>query len=127
MDESFLIELDPNDSRGYLIYLKNRNILFGRMLFQIHGRDNYLYHIIIGEKIYQVRSSDLMDRRLTIIDQFEKENSSGINCPEVLVQTNNFFSQSNRQFHLTINHLECQYGYLALVILLILHEDKQMM
>lgn len=80
--------------------------------------------MVIGEKIYQVRSSDLIDRRLTIIDTFQKEDSTEISYPNILLQTNDTFSQSNREFHVTINHIECQYGYLALAILLILHEDK---
>ena len=121
-DDSFLIESNPNHSRSYLIYLKNDHSLFGELSYQIYGENNYLYRIVIGQKMYRVRSSDLLDRHLTILDTLQTRNSS---CPGVLFQTNDAFSQLNRQFHLTINHLKWQYGYLALVILLILHEDQR--
>ncbi len=136
-DELCTIEPDPNKARNYLIYLQNRasneKILFGQLSYELCGYDNYLYTIVIGRKLYKVRSCDLKDRRLAIIDTLEHNNrsqtdpSSTIQCPETLFQVIDSFSKSNKTYHVTVNDKEKQknLGYLAIVILLDLHECKR--
>jgi hypothetical protein len=116
-----IVEPDPKQSHSYIIYLKNdKKTLFGQLFYQFCGYNNYLYTIIIGEKLYQVRSSDLKDRRLTIIDTVQSNN-----YPKTLFQVVDSFLKSNKNYHVTINDEKCQYGYLAIVILLDLHECKR--
>jgi hypothetical protein len=62
---------------------------------------------------------------LTIIDTIQSTNSSGLDYPETLFQVIEPFSKLNKKYHVTINHKKWQYGYLAFVILLELHERKQ--
>jgi hypothetical protein len=129
------IECDPKKPRNYLIYLKslstNEKTLFGQLSYEFCSYDNYLYTIVIGRKLYKVRSSDLKDRRLAIIDTFEQINrtqsdqSPSIQCPETLFQVIDSFSKSNKTYHVTINDKEKHLGYLAIVILLDLHECKR--
>jgi hypothetical protein len=136
-DESCTIEPDPNLQRNYLIYIKNEEsnekLLFGQLSYVLCSYDNYLYTIIIGRKLYKVRSCDLKDRRLAIIDTMEQNiNSqsnrySPIQCPETLFQVIDSFSKSNKTYHVTINDKEKQLGYLAIVILLDLHECKRVL
>ncbi len=136
-DESCTIEPDPNLKRNYLIYIQNEEsnekILFGELSYELCSYDNYLYTIIIGRKLYKVRSCDLKDRRLAIIDTMEQNiNSqsnrySTIQCPETLFQVIDSFSKSNKTYHVTINDKEKQLGYLAIVILLDLHECKRVL
>jgi hypothetical protein len=126
-----IVEPNRNQSRSYLIYLQNdkikKRILFGQLSYQLCGYNNYLYTIIIGEKLYRIRSSDLKDRRLTIIDKFQSTNSSGFDCPNVLFQVNESFSKSNEKYHVNINDKKWQCGYLAIVILFDLYECKRNM
>jgi hypothetical protein len=72
--------------------------------------------------LYQVRSCDLKDRNLTIIDAIQSDNSSSIYSPETLFQVMDPFSKSNKKYHAIINDKKSQYGYLAFIILLDLHE-----
>jgi hypothetical protein len=125
-----LVEPDPKQPGGYLIYLQNskteKKILFGQLFRLRCDRNDYSYTIIIGEKLYQIRSSDLKGRPLTITDVFQSRDSSGIlNHPNTLCQVNEPFSKSNKIHHLTISDQKRQYGYLAIVILLDLHECKR--
>jgi hypothetical protein len=129
-DDICIVEPDSKQCRNYLIYLQNarteKKNLFGQLSYQLCGYNNYLYTIIIGQKLYQIRSSDLKDRRLTIIDKFQRTNSSNIfDCLNTLFQINEPFSKLNKTYHVTINDQKHQYGYLAIVILLYLHEYKR--
>jgi hypothetical protein len=129
------IKPDPDKARNYLIYLKNHSTnektLFGQLSYELCNYDNYLYTIVIGKKLYKVRSCDLKDRRLAIIDTFEQVNRSKsdqsptIQCPETLFQVIDSFSKANKAYHVTINDKEKHFGYLAIVILLDLHECKR--
>jgi hypothetical protein len=121
-----IVEPNPDQPRSYFIYLKNdEKSLFGQLFYQFCGYNNYLYTIIIGKKLYQVRSSDLKDRRLTIIDIVQSNHSSTIDCAQTLFQVIDSFSKANKKYHVTINDKKCQYGYLAIVILLDLHECQR--
>lgn len=121
-----LVEPNPDQAGNYLIYLKNtKKILFGQLAYQPCGFNDYLYSIIIGEKLYQIKSSDLKNRRLTIIDTLKTKNSSIINSPQILFQVLDTFSNENKKYHVTINDTKHKYGYLAIVVLLNLLECKR--
>jgi hypothetical protein len=134
-DDSCIIEVDPNNPRLYLIYIingeSNKKTLFGQLLYELCSYNNYLYTIVIGRKLYRVRSCDLKDRRLAIVDIVEPNDHSQsdqysmLQCPETLFQVIDSFSKLNQTFHVTINDKEQQLGYLAIVILLDLHECKR--
>ncbi len=134
-DESCTVEPDPNTAQNYLIYIQNEEsngkILFGQLSYELCSYDNYLYTIIIGKKLYKVRSCDLKDRRLAIVDNIEQNNNnnsdqySTIQCPETLFQVIDSFSKSNKTYHVTINDKENPLGYLAITILLDLHECQR--
>jgi hypothetical protein len=116
-----IVEPDPKQSHSYTIYLKNdKKTLFGQLFYQFCGYNNYLYTIIIGEKLYRVRSSDLENGLLTIIDTAESNDR-----PKTLFEVVDSFSKLNEKYHVTINEKKWQYGYLAIVILLDLHERKR--
>lgn len=121
-----LVEPDQKQLRNYLIYLKNDQTntkkLFGQLRYQIDNYNDYLYTIIIGDKLYKVRSCDLKDRRLTIIDAIQYSTN---NYPEMLFQVIDSFSKSNKKYHVNIHDKEWQLGYLAITILLDLHECKR--
>jgi ASC-1-like (ASCH) protein len=133
--ESCTVEADPNKARNYLIYVENdesnEQTLFGQLSYELCSYDNYLYTIVIGRKLYKVRSCDLKDRRLSIVDTIQQNNNSGsdqysaMQCPETLFQVIDSFSKSNKTYHVTINDKENQFGYLAISILLHLHECKR--
>lgn len=121
-------EPDPDRPRSYLIFLydnktSQRN-LFGRLCYQPCGYDNYFYTIFIGQKLYQIRSSDLKDRFLTIVDKLESDNSFANSVPETLFQVLDSFSKLTKTYHITIRDKKSEYGYLAIVVLLYLHECK---
>ena len=122
-DETCTIELDSSKPRSYSIYIQtnhsNGKILFGTLSYEDVSYDNYLYTIIIGSKLYKVRSCDLKDRRLAMVDTNVDQ------YPETLFQVIDSFSKSNKTYHVTINDREKQLGYLAIVILLDLHECKR--
>lgn len=134
-DELCTVEPDPNKARSYLIYIQNgasnEKKLFGQLTYNLCSYDNYLYTIVIGRKLYKVRSSDLKDRRLALIDTIEQNNHSSSNqcrviqCPETLFQVIDSFSKLNKNYHVTINDKDKHIGYLAIVILLDLHENKR--
>ncbi|CAF1286683.1 unnamed protein product [Rotaria magnacalcarata] len=134
-DEFCVIEPDLNVSRNYLIYIENgesgEKNLFGQLSHELCNYNNYLYTIVIGRKLYKVRSSDLKNRCLVMIDTFEQNNPSKqdqcstLQCPETLFQVIDSFSKFNKTYHVTINDKEKQLGYLAIVILLDLHECKR--
>jgi len=116
-----IVEPDPKQSHSYIIYLKNdKKTLFGQLSYQFCGYNNYLYSIIIGEKLYRVRSSDLENGLLTIIDTAKSNDR-----PKTLFEVVDSFSKLNEKYHVTINEKKWQYGYLAIVILLDLHERKR--
>lgn len=130
-DEWCTIEPDPNNDQTYLIYINNDlstgKTCFGQLSYELCNYDNYLYTILIGRKLYKVRSCDLKDRRLAMIDtlQTNSDPCSPTQCPETLFQMIDSFSKSNKTYHVTINDKEKHLGYLAIVILLDLHEHKR--
>jgi hypothetical protein len=127
IDECFcIVESDPNVLHSYLIYSINNQtdekILFGRLSYEISHYDNdYTYTIIIGQKLYRVRSSDLKYCRLTIIDTIQMNG----NYSETLFELIDSFSKSNDKYHVIIHDKEWPLGYLALTILLHLHESQR--
>jgi hypothetical protein len=128
-ENSCIVEPDPEHSRSYLIYLKNdgtnKKSLAGQLFYERCGYNNYLYTIVLGRKLYEVRSCDLKNRGLTILDTINSNNSSIIHHPKTLFQVIDTFSKSNKKYHLTINDKKWQYVYLAITILLDLHERKR--
>ncbi|CAF3653876.1 unnamed protein product [Adineta steineri] len=102
----------------------NQIIRSAQLSYEVCSYNNYLYTIIIGRKLYKVRSCDLKDRRLTIVDAIQSNDSSTINCPKTLFQVIDSFTKSNKKYHVTINDTKWQYIYLAITILLDLHECK---
>jgi hypothetical protein len=74
-DEICVVEPDPENKQSYLIFIQNAQskdkTLFGRLSYAPCSYNNYLYTIIIGRKLYKVRSCDLKDRRLAIVDTME--------------------------------------------------------
>lgn len=120
------VEPDPNLAQGYLIYLTDNKTmdkrLFAQLIYQLVGTNDYLYTIVIGQKLYQVRSSDLMNRHLTIVDTMQTNDSSRTFYPETLFEVLDSFSKSTEKYHILINDYKCQYAYLAIVVLFYLHE-----
>ncbi|CAF3392214.1 unnamed protein product [Rotaria sp. Silwood2] len=133
-NNSCIVEPDENQSRNYFIYSinhqSNEKILFGQLFYELCNFNDYLYTIIIGEKLYTVRSSDLRNRRLAIIDILQSNNSSNTdenttsNYPETLFQVIDSFSKTTKKYHVNIHKKEWQLGYLAITILLHLHESR---
>ncbi|UJR14436.1 hypothetical protein I4U23_001433 [Adineta vaga] len=127
-----LVEPDCQQSQNYLIYSKNdeknTKILFGQLHWKLYSYNNYEYTIIIGQKLYKVRSCDLKDCRLVIVDANHSSNLnpySTTNYPELLYQVIDTFSKANKKFHVTIHEREWSLGYLAITILLDLHECER--
>ena len=130
-DECCVIEPDSKTPRNYLIYKKNDKLntksLFGRLSYEFSHNNDYLYTFLIGEKLYRVRSYDLRNRRLTIIGtiEFNSPVQSNENSPETLFEVIDLFSESTKVYHVTVNDKKEHLGYLAIVILLDLHECRQ--
>jgi hypothetical protein len=132
MNERFcVVEPDEKQSQSYLIYSindeTNEKILFGKLSYQFCDYGNYLYTIIIGQKLYKVRSSDLKDCRLLIVDIIQTNGNelSRLDYPETLYQVTDSFSKSNEKYHVHIHDKEWSLGYLAITILLHLHESQR--
>jgi len=129
-DCSCIVEPNKNELYQYLIHSindqTNEKILFGRLLYKINAYDN-LYTIIIGQKLYKVRSSDLKNRRLSMIDTIELNTNeiTNINYPETLFQVIDSFSKSNEKYRVNIHDKEWPLGYFAITILLHLHESQR--
>lgn len=100
------------------------------MSYELCSYDNYLYTIVIGKKCYKVRSNDLKNRHLSIIDTLEQiyscplEQYSAAQCPQTLFQVTDLFSKSTKTYHVTVNDKDQHFGYLAIVILLDLLECR---
>ena len=130
--ERCLVEPDPKALRTYRIYVESADsdekLLFGQLSYQLCSANNYLYNLIIGNKLYHVRSCDLKDRRLAIIDTVPAAAVSPFHpypalcCPLTLFQVIDSFCESNQVYRVNIDNREIQLGYLAIVILLDLHE-----
>ena len=120
---------DEKRAKNYLIYFKNRQtdkkILFGQLSYQNVGVGDFLYTIIFDNKLYQVRSCDLKDRRLTIIDTVSSNDKSKTYFMRTLLQVTDSFAKSTKTYHVVVNEMNYSLGYLAIVILLGLHESKQ--
>lgn len=120
---SCIVETHENELHHYLIYSINNQTdeknLFAHLIYEVLPLDN-AYTIIIGQKLYKVRSSDLKYRRLTIVDEIH----SNSNYPETLFQLIDTFSKSNDKYHVNIHDKEWPLGYCAITILLHLHESQ---
>jgi hypothetical protein len=121
------VEPEKNQPLSYCIYVEHKEIkeLFGRLSYTIDGYNNYTYKIKIDKKEYEVRSSDLKDRLLTILDATQSTATSTSNYPKTLLQAADKISKSNKKYRLTINDAKWEPGYLAMVILLNLHECQR--
>ncbi|CAM4756178.1 unnamed protein product [Rotaria magnacalcarata] len=124
-----IIEPDPRQPQSYSILLRNsqtnKTSVFARLSYKLTGYSDYLYTIIIGQKLYQIRSCNLKYRRLTIMDETQSNESSAACCPQILFQVLDSFSKSNDKYHLIINDKKYEYGYIGIVILLYLHEYQR--
>ncbi|CAF3765470.1 unnamed protein product [Rotaria socialis] len=133
-NDSCIVEPDENQLGNYLIYSikhrTNEKKIFGQLFYQLINFNHYIYRIIIGHKLYEVRSLDLINRHLTIIDTFNSNISSNkdsittLNRPEILFQLIDSFSKINDKYHVNIHDNEWPLGYLAITILLHLHESR---
>jgi hypothetical protein len=54
-----------------------------------------------------------------------KNSCPKLDCPETLYQVIDSFSKSNKKYHVTIHDKEWSLGYLAITILLHLHQSKK--
>lgn len=130
-EQTCIVEPDENQSQNYLIYSineqTNEKTLFGQLFYQYSNHDNYLYTIIIGQKLYKLTSSDLKYRRLAIIDTFQSDTNDNtrLNYPETLFQVIDSFSKENQKYHVNIHDKEWSLGYFAITILLHLHESQR--
>ncbi len=97
----------------------NEKILFGKLSYEFSPHDN-IYTIIIGQKLYQVRSSDLKYRRVIMTDALQMNG----NQSQTLFHLVDSFSKSNHKYHVTIHDKEWPLGYLAITVLLHLHESQ---
>ena len=88
------------------------------LLYEILGY-NSSYTIVIGQRLYKARSSDLKDRRLAIIDTIK----STSNHPEILFLLIDSLSKSSKIYHVTVHDKEWSSGYLVMMILLHWHES----
>ncbi|CAF1311648.1 unnamed protein product [Rotaria sordida] len=80
---------------------QNNNLHASQFLYQIYNYDNYLYTIIIQDKLYNIRVSNLKNHQLTIIDKIQQQSNY---CSDILFQLTNLFSKfSNQIYHLYIN------------------------
>ena len=122
---SCTVESDPQSAHRYLIQSINhqtgKKSLFGQLSYRITSREN-IYKIIIGQKSYDVKSSDLQHCYLTMIDPY---NTDGSTRPKTLFQLNDIFSKSNETYHMNIHQKEWPLGYVAMTILLYLHERRR--
>lgn len=125
-ESSCLVEPDADRPRHYLIHVRNDETkeikLVARFSYQLWDYGDYLYTFVIGQKAYQVRSSDLRYRRLALIDALQLNSNAEVNCPDTLFQISDAFTSSNKQYHVTINDDKRQYAYLAITLLISLHE-----
>lgn len=121
---SCFVEPDTKQSHHYLIYSVNNDtcekVLFGRLSYKMHTSDN-IYKILIKDKLYQVRSSDLKDRRLSIIDIDPSQNSYS----ETLFELADSICKLNKTYHVNIHNKEWPLAYFAVTILLYLHETRR--
>lgn len=128
--QSVSVESDPKYRQTYRIFLvENRTEakqLFGFLQYQINPDQSYIYKISIEKKSYQFESRDLRNRRLSIVDSFCSESSTPshqhFQCPNTLFQVADLFSKTTDTYHVTIDDRQIQMGFLAMVILLDLHE-----
>ena len=132
---SCVVETSKNEPSEYLIYSvdhqSDKKKFFGKLRHQFCRYNNYHYTITIGEKLYEVRSSDLRYRQLTIIDTIESNNTSDANkytlrkYPKTLLQVTDSFPTISKKYHVTIHNEEWALGYLVITLLLHLHESQR--
>lgn len=130
VEDMCLVTPDPNNRQTYSILLKNQetNVLkrFGQFSYQSNGTNNYLYTITIGKNLYKVRSSDLKDRQLTMIDSWiPDENQSSTIFGNTLCQVTDYLCKTTKNYHVTVHEEKQAFGYLAIVILIGLHERNR--
>ncbi|CAF1294563.1 unnamed protein product [Adineta ricciae] len=122
-ENSCLVQPDPQRQRHYLIYLRNDQTkemtLVAGFDFQPFGYDNYLYILSMAGRRYQVQSLDLRNRNLMLTEPLQSV------YPQTLYQVNEAFTSETKTYHLTIHDDERQYIFLAITILLHLHERKR--
>ena len=128
-ENSCLVEPNPERQRHYLIYLRNDDTkemtLVAGFDFQPYGYDNYLYTLSMTGRRYQVQSVDLRNRNLILTEALQFNSSSPSMYPQTLYQVNEAFTNETKTYHLTIHDDERQYIFLAITILLHLHERKR--
>jgi hypothetical protein len=130
-ENSCIVESDEEYPKNYLIYsiddqLNNKKLV-GQLYYELCGCDNYCYTIIIaGRKAYKVSSTDLKDRRVAITDIIQSNTNEirTLNYPETLYEVIDSFAKSNETYHVNIHDKEWPLGYLAITILLHLHESQ---
>ena len=126
------MEPDSNNLQSYQIYIDHGTSdgrrLFGRFSYKFCDYEDYLYTIIIHDKLYNVRSTDLKHRRLAIVDTFYAQDPSTSDQhprlvrPKTLLQVTEPISKATEAYHVTMLETDEPFGYLAIVLLLDLHE-----
>lgn len=126
-----VVEPDEKRSGNYLIYLvSDKKVLFGQFFYKYATMNDYIYTIVIGNKLYQIKSSDLRNSRLVFMDKCQCDNSSNKNSSKItspsttLFQVTDSFSRLNDTYHVNIYDKEWPLGYFAITILFHLHEAQ---
>ncbi|CAF1071577.1 unnamed protein product [Didymodactylos carnosus] len=126
-DEWCTIEPDTTQQHCYKINLNNRQ--FAIIKYYFLQSNNVMYHINIDSKRqYSVCSVDLKYRVLTIIDTIFNNligDSMNKEDGQVLIQVSDLFSKLTNTYHVTVNDDKYPLGYLAIAVLLDLHERKR--
>ncbi|CAF0934102.1 unnamed protein product [Didymodactylos carnosus] len=125
-DEFCIIERDKTEKQCYQISLNNKK--FATIKYYFVQTNNVIYHINIGStKQYSVSSNDLKYRALTIIDVPMDNLIDNVNNNDrqILIQVSNQFSKLTDTYHVIVNDIKYSLGYLAIAILLDLHERKR--
>lgn len=122
-DLSCNVESDPNIAHHYFIRSFNRQTnakgLFGELFYQMTNA-GFIYKIIIESNSYDVRSCDLQSSYLSLTEPVQLKGK----WPNTLFQSNDLFSSSNSKYRVNIHENEWPLGYVALTLLLHLHETQ---
>jgi hypothetical protein len=132
---SCLVEPDPECLGKYQIFTKDdgasEKLLFGQIQLFPCDRKVYQYSITIGNRLYNVRSCDLRDRRLAIIGVpahvtlANNDMQTIMRYSETLLEVIDSLPTTNKKYFVTVHNSEKQLGYLAIAILLDLHESQR--
>ncbi|CAF1488704.1 unnamed protein product [Adineta steineri] len=122
--------VEPDRKNHYSIYPRypqaNKPTPYFELSYQ-NINNEYHYRLTINNRLYQLESGDLNHRHLTIIDNIHSntDGQNQLNRPETFCQVNDYFSKLNKIYHVNIEVEQWPLGYLAVIILLHLHESQR--